>query len=569
VFDGYLVLELVKSVSIFAVAAYLTTRLPAIRKAIFRSQYRLSDKIILAIVFGLFSAFGNWMGIPILGSMANTRIVGPITGGLLGGPIVGIGAGIIGSIPRYLIGGFTMWAAVIANIIAGAVSGLIYKKVGPQKITLVVAVIVGLVGEVILKLLVITLSEPFEAAWALEKAIAIPTMTVNSLAVVMFVYIVRDVLSEQIKMQVLSAQQAIRVLYRASGFLHKGLNEETAQKVAQIIYNETKAAAVAITDYNKVLAFVGEGIDHHKPGSPILTAATKLMMKNRQTIVCNTKEGIGCPEPKCNLSAVIDAPMIVGNEVVGSIKLYKSTNAMLSTYDAELIQGIADFLSLQLAQKKLDEQQVALLQTECLMLKAQINPHFFFNTLGTIQTLIPISPIKSMALIKDLSVFFRRALNRSGELVSLREEIESVRNYVRIEKVRFGDKISVIEKLPDHLLEHPVPLFSLQLLVENAIRHGVSLKKGQGTVQIAAWNNEVCFYLKVIDDGIGIPLERLEKLLQEGTNQTDDIGIGLLNIHRRIQRIYGNRFGLQIQSSQGKGTEVTICLPLEVGEGIR
>ena len=562
--DWYLILEMVQNVSIFAVAAYLTTRLPAIRKAISHSQYRSSDKIILAIVFGLFSAFGNWMGIPILGSMANTRIVGPIAGGLLGGPIVGIGAGIIGAIPRYFMGGFTMWAAVIANIIAGAVSGLVYKKIGPQNITLVVAAIVGFVGEGILKLLVLTLSDPFAAAWALEEAIAIPTMTVNSLAVVMFVYIVRDVLSEQIKMQALSAQQAIRVLHRASGFLHKGLNEETAQKVAQIIYNETKAAAIAVTDLEKVLAFVGEGADHHKSGRPILTAATKLMMKNRQTVICNTKEGIGCPEPKCNLSAVIDAPMIVSNEVVGSIKLYKSNRALLSTYDAELIQGIADFLSLQLAQKKLDEQQVVLLQTECQMLKAQINPHFFFNTLGTIQTLIPISPVKSMALIKDLAAFFRRTLNRSSESVSLREEIESVRNYVRIEKARFGDKITVIEKLPEHLLEHPVPLFSLQLLVENAIRHGVSLKKGQGTVQIVAWNNEDCLFIKVNDDGIGIPVERLEKLLQERINQTGGIGIGLLNIHRRIQKIYGNRFGLQIQSVQDKGTEVTICLPLKL-----
>lgn len=562
--DWYLILEMVQNVSIFAVAAYLTTRLPAIRKAISHSQYRSSDKIILAIVFGLFSAFGNWMGIPILGSMANTRIVGPIAGGLLGGPIVGIGAGIIGAIPRYFMGGFTMWAAVIANIIAGAVSGLVYKKIGPQNITLVVAAIVGFVGEGILKLLVLTLSDPFAAAWALEEAIAIPTMTVNSLAVVMFVYIVRDVLSEQIKMQALSAQQAIRVLHRASGFLHKGLNEETAQKVAQIIYNETKAAAIAVTDLEKVLAFVGEGADHHKSGRPILTAATKLMMKNRQTVICNTKEGIGCPEPKCNLSAVIDAPMIVSNEVVGSIKLYKSNRALLSTYDAELIQGIADFLSLQLAQKKLDEQQVVLLQTECQMLKAQINPHFFFNTLGTIQTLIPISPVKSMALIKDLATFFRRTLNRSSESVSLREEIESVRNYVRIEKARFGDKITVIEKLPEHLLEHPVPLFSLQLLVENAIRHGVSLKKGQGTVQIVAWNNEDCLFIKVNDDGIGIPVERLEKLLQERINQTGGIGIGLLNIHRRIQKIYGNRFGLQIQSVQDKGTEVTICLPLKL-----
>lgn len=564
-----LALEMARNVSICAVAAYLITRLPTIRNAtrnaLTNSQYHLPAKIILAIAFGVFSAFGNWMGIPILDSMANTRIVGPIAGGLLGGPIVGIGAGVIGAIPRYFMGGFTMWASVIANILAGAISGLVYIKFGPQKITLFLAAITGFGCEGVLKLLVLVLSKPFEAAWQLEKVIALPTMTLNTLAVVMFVYIVRDVLNEQVRMQALSAQQAIRMLHRTSGFMQNGLSEETARQVAQIIYNETKADAVAVTDKNKVLAFIGDGADHHKPGQPIITVATKLMLKNRQTVICNDKDSIGCPEPSCRLSAVIDAPLIVSNEVVGSLKLYKSNNGILSSYEAELIQGIADFLSLQLAQKKLDEQQVVLLQTECQMLKAQINPHFFFNTLGTIQALIPSSPNKAVTLIKDLSNFFRRTINRSNESISLREEMESVHNYVRIEKVRFGEKISIIETLPNNLLEHPVPLFSIQLLVENAIRHGLSLKKGRGTVRISASNVEDNFFVKVEDDGIGIPPERLDRLLKMDVEQTDGIGIGLLNIHRRIQRIYGTRFGLQIRSQMGKGTEVLLCLPLKSG----
>ena len=97
-----LVLELAQNVSTIGLAAFLTTRLPAIKKALTNSHYRLREKLILVVVFGSFSAVGNWMGIPIfLGALANTRIVGPLAGGLLGGPIVGVGAGILGAIPRY------------------------------------------------------------------------------------------------------------------------------------------------------------------------------------------------------------------------------------------------------------------------------------------------------------------------------------------------------------------------------------------------------------------------------------------------------------------------------------
>ena len=132
-----LVLELAQNVSTIGLAAFLTTRLPAIKKALTNSHYRLREKLILVVVFGSFSAVGNWMGIPIfLGALANTRIVGPLAGGLLGGPIVGVGAGILGAIPRYYMGGFTVWASVISNILAGYLAGWVYNRYGPQRINL-------------------------------------------------------------------------------------------------------------------------------------------------------------------------------------------------------------------------------------------------------------------------------------------------------------------------------------------------------------------------------------------------------------------------------------------------
>ena len=163
-----LVLDISRNVAFIGMGAYLTTRLPAIRRALTQSEFRAKDKLILALVFGAFSAFGNWLGIPVMGSMANTRIVGPIAGGLIGGPFVGIGAGIIGAIPRYFMGGYTMWASVLANVIAGVVSGMAYRLLGFRRLELQSALFTGVICELILKGMVLTMSKPFEKAWELE-----------------------------------------------------------------------------------------------------------------------------------------------------------------------------------------------------------------------------------------------------------------------------------------------------------------------------------------------------------------------------------------------------------------
>lgn len=556
-----LILNIVQNIALIGIMAYLLTRLNAFRRTITYSQYRLVDKIKLGLIFGMFSALGNWIGIPVEGALANSRIVGPIAGGLLGGPVVGVIAGIIGAAVRYYMGGFTVWASVLANIIAGCIGGIIYEKCGAQKVTVKVALVTAVTCELILKLLILTMSKPFEAALKLEQIIAVPTLVANSLAVVFFVYIVRGVFSEQQRMQAFSVQQAIRMIQKTSGFLKTGLNESSARNVSQIIYNETKAAAVAITDNEKVLAFVGKGQDHHFAGTPIVTAATKQALSGRQTIITDDRETLGCPYPECPLSAVIDAPLFVGEELVGTIKLYKTANEIIMPQEAELIQGIADFLSLQLAQQRLARQQMLLLQTEYNMLKAQVNPHFFFNTLTTIQALIAIDATSAVNLINDLALFFRKTLKRGEEMVPLSEEMESVNIYVRIERARFHDKVKFSVGIPDDMTGFLVPIFSLQPLVENAIRYGISMKKNLGEVCVTAWHDQDQAFVKVQDDGVGIEENRLREIVEQKLSHSPGAGIGVINIHQRMQKLYGQDYGLSIYSKLGVGTEVILKFP--------
>ncbi|CAA7601444.1 Two component system, signal transduction histidine kinase [Acididesulfobacillus acetoxydans] len=212
---------------------------------------------------------------------------------------------------------------------------------------------------------------------------------------------------------------------------------------------------------------------------------------------------------------------------------------------------------------KWEEQQLLLLQTEYRMLRAQVNPHFFFNTLSTIQALIPSDPDKAVTLIKNLASFFRKTLNPDQEIVTLKEELETVRNYIQIEKVRFGDRINLVEALPAELLACKMPVFSLQILVENAIHHGLSLKKGNGRIRVSGWIEGDSWYLNVEDDGVGMSETRLEEVRQgEAVRSARGTGIGLFNVRRRVQTLYGDEYGLKIQSEWHKGTSVTVRFPL-------
>ncbi len=560
-----LILDIARNVGLIGIIAYLTTRLPAVRHALSHSSFRSRDKLILILVFGGFSAFGNFLGIPVMGSMANTRIVGPIAGGLIGGVWVGVGAGLLGAIPRYFMGGFTMWASVIANIIAGLISGLAYWKFRSRRLELPVALVTGFCAELMLKFLVLLLSKPFERAWELEKIIGIPTIIANTLAVGLFIYIVRDVFQEQDKVQAKAAQQSMRLIQQSTELLSEGLNSKTAAKIVRIIWLQTNAAAVALTDTTQLLGFIGTGQEHHVAGSTLPIQIAAEMAENSKTIIPMDKQAWGCHNHNCSLSGLIMAPLIVDGTLQGSLLFFKANEATVTTYEMEMVQGIADFLSLMLDKRQLDEQKIMLSQAEYNMLKAQVNPHFLFNTLGTIRALIRTAPEKARARIKDLSDFLRRSLERTDDMIPLAEEMDLVRSFVRLEQSRFGERVRVSEVIQSDLTEVMIPVFTLQPIMENAIKHGLAAKRNGGSIQLRIRKSADLLQIDVEDDGAGISPERLARILQfDGglERSTAGTGIGLNNIQKRIQTAFGAEFGLRITSRLGTGTLVQIELPI-------
>jgi len=202
---------------------------------------------------------------------------------------------------------------------------------------------------------------------------------------------------------------------------------------------------------------------------------------------------------------------------------------------------------------RLQEQEKLLLAAKLEALSNQINPHFLFNTLTSISSLIRTQPETARVLITKLSGLLRRLLRATDHFVTLREELEAIDEYLHIEVVRFGPQLKVVKQIHPATLDVIVPSLILQPLVENSIKHGLSPKVGGGRITISSRLHEGHAIIEVVDDGMGISEERLEHALGRG--------IGLSNVNERLRTIYGAQCQLRLKSAPGQGMAVSFEIP--------
>ena len=202
---------------------------------------------------------------------------------------------------------------------------------------------------------------------------------------------------------------------------------------------------------------------------------------------------------------------------------------------------------------RLQEQEKLLLAARIEALANQINPHFLFNTLTSISSLIRTQPETARMLITKLSGLLRRLLRATDHFVTLREELESIDEYLDIEVVRFGPQLRVVKQISPETLDVIVPSMLLQPLVENSIKHGLSRKVGGGRITIRSRMQDGHAVIEVHDDGLGMTGDRLEKALGGG--------IGLSNVNERLRTIYGATYRLKLTSTPGEGTCARVEIP--------
>jgi two-component system LytT family sensor kinase len=202
----------------------------------------------------------------------------------------------------------------------------------------------------------------------------------------------------------------------------------------------------------------------------------------------------------------------------------------------------------------LEQNQQLLLRARLDALTSQINPHFLFNTLNTVSSLIRFDPDMARDVVLKLSNILRRLLRKNETFVPLREEIEFIDNYLDIEVIRFGrDKLQIFKEIEEETLEDFVPSMLLQPIVENAIKHGLAPRLEGGQIHLRSHRRDGRLLIEIEDNGMGISPERLLEVYGGG--------IGISNVHERLRLLYGDQFKMDIRSQKGEGTQIHIEIP--------
>lgn len=395
-----LMMSMLERMALITVFIYIILQ-TNIMKYLVKNKFGKKEKIILIVMFSTLAIFGTYFGIYIKDqSLANSRPVGAIVAGYLGGPTIGIIVGGISGVHRYSLGGFTALACGLSTVVEGAIGGgfrILFNKRGLNP---AVAGLAAIVAEITQMIIILIFSRDMDAAIELEKTIALSMIVINSIGVFLIV-------------------------------------------------------------------------------------------------------------------------MVIGNS-------------------KKLVDGEVKLIKLK------EENKVA----ELKALKAQIEPHFLFNSLNVISAYCRADGEKARDLILNLSSYFRGTLEIEGDFSTLKKELDLIKAYVSIEQARFSNRLEVRFFLDNNLLDIKFPILILQPIVENSIKHGILKKIDGGIVVISVIDNESEVYIEISDNGVGF----------ENANESLSTGLGLKNINNRLRLLYGDKYALNIVSSNN-GTNVNFCIP--------
>ncbi|MDO5492898.1 MAG: histidine kinase [Nesterenkonia sp.] len=387
--------------------------------------------------------------------------------------------------------------------------------------------------------------------------------------------------------------------------LRSGLTPEAAARTVRLLRPMLSGDSVSITDREDILAFVGPGSDHHRPGHQMRTEATVRASERGRTVEAKTPEQVGCRVEGCPLSSAVVAPLVVRSRVVGTLGVFQRGTA---TPPVRTVEDMAHILALHLEMAELDRERQIAAHARLDALRAQINPHFLFNVLNTIASKSRSRPDEARELLVRLAEFFRYTVRQEGHFADFAQEYYFVRTYLSLEQARFEDRLQVRYDIDPQVLTTRVPVLTIQPLVENAVKHGLGPKTGPGTVRLKARADPLgrTVSIRVSDDGVGMPDQVLRELTrsithpqetapQDGGAEVDGggsdgagsdcaetadpaeveeptpeergpesahAGVGLRNIIERLDFLYGDRYDLSVSTPSSGGTVVDLRVPL-------
>ncbi|MFJ8864458.1 sensor histidine kinase [Streptomyces sp. NPDC102473] len=343
--------------------------------------------------------------------------------------------------------------------------------------------------------------------------------------------------------------------------LRAGLTEESARRSARGLRSLLGTDALCLTDRDRVLVWDGEG-DHH--GTDVMHQVRGVLDSGRDTAFHSD-----CGDLDCPLRWAVAVPLTVDHRVLGTLVAYAPReSAVLARAAGE----VARWVCVQLELAELDRSRTQLIEAEIKALRAQISPHFIFNSLAAIASFVRTDPERARELLLEFADFTRYSFRRHGEFTTLADELHSIDQYLALVRARFGERLSVTLQVAPEVLPVSLPFLCLQPLVENAVKHGlegavtrphaaVPTRPADAPIRItiSALDSGAEAEVVIEDDGAGMEPERLRQILRgEGGTST---GIGLLNVDERLRQVYGDDYGLVIETGVGAGMKITLRLP--------
>lgn len=540
--------HLLNNLGYIIVIAFFFTKFDSARNIFTREKYSRKDIIILSAFFSGLAIIGTYVGVDYKGSIANTRNIGVIVGGILAGPQVGIISGIIAGLHRLSIdtGPFTTVPCSISTILGGYLAAYLYKK-SSGKTRYMYGFIGGFIVENLSMLLIIIMNTDKVLAWEIVRNIYLPMILANAVGVSVVILIIEGIIEEKEIMAGMQAKTALEIANKTLPYFRKG---ESLNEVCRIILEYLEAKAVVLTNEKNIIASYSESeiykIDHNE----IKSDATKRVLKTGEILIANksTDEvNFKCISGK--IKSCIIAPLFQGEKIKGTLKIYFDKNGFITARKKYLVIGLSQLIATQLEITKMENLKTMARDAELKVLQAQINPHFLFNALNTTAFFVRTDPAKAREVIIDLSTYLRFNLENFSKLVPLSQELEQVKAYMNIEKSRFN-KINSFYEIEEGTGDIKIPSLTIQPLVENSIKHGFLKSRNEGNIYIKVRKREKGCEIIIEDDGIGIE----QKVIDELDIPEIEKSVGLKNVHNRIKLLYGT--GLQITRLE-KGTRIS------------
>ena len=540
--------HLISNIGCSAIIAFFFIRIDKANIIIKSNAKTKKDIIALSFFFSLLSISGTYIGLNFNGAILNTRNVGVIAGGILGGPYVAIITGLVAGIHRAFVnlGRETAIPCAIATITGGFLTAYVHRFIKSKDKIFFGFFLACVVENLSMGLILIILKDKI-LAQNIVANFYVPMVFMNSIGSSVLILLVEDIIQ---KSELIAGRQAKLALEIANKTLPHFRETENLSEVCKIIAEDLGAKATVITNKKEIIAGFSFDKDEIKKAD-IKSNNTRKVLKTGEAMLV-IKEDDEIIEDFLDISPHIKSciilPLKEKNDISGTLKIFFDTAEKITDKNRYLMIGLSHLISTQMEISKVENLISLLKYSELKALQSQINPHFLFNVLNTMTSLIRTNPEKAREVTIDLSNYLRYNLDNNVKSVELIKELNQVNTYIKIEKVRFGDKLNIIYDVDESLYNFQIPSLIIQPLVENSIKHGILKKRDNGCVKIIIKKIDKDIEITIEDDGIGIEqsiIDNLDKQIKEN--------IGLKNVHQRLKLLYGE--GLNIKKLE-QGTRI-------------